>query len=59
MHSASAQIGIAVANRFPNITLTAEAGYQPYRTFDFYRADVEFDQENSAPYGTLSIHGSF
>ena len=43
----------------PNITITAEAGYQPYRTFDFYRADVEFDQENSAPYGTLSIHGSF
>ncbi len=43
----------------PNITLTAEAGYQPYRTFDFYRADVQFDQENSAPYGTLSVHGSF
>ena len=41
------------------ITLTAETGYQPYRTFDFYRADVRFDQENSAPYGTLSIHGSF
>jgi hypothetical protein len=41
------------------LTLTAEAGYQPYRTFDFYRADVEFDQESSAPYGTLSIHGSF
>ena len=42
-----------------NITLTAETGYQPYRTFDFYRADVEFDQDNSAPYGTISLHGSF
>lgn len=41
------------------ITLSAEAGYQPYRTFDFYRADVRFEQESSAPYGTLSIHGSF
>jgi hypothetical protein len=41
------------------ITLSAEAGYQPYRTFDFYRADVRFNQESSAPYGTLSIHGSF
>jgi len=41
------------------ITLTAEAGYQPYRTFDFYRADVRFNQESSAPYGTISIHGSF
>lgn len=41
------------------ITLTAETGYQPYRTFDFYRADVRFSQESSAPYGTISIHGSF
>jgi Domain of unknown function (DUF6268) len=41
------------------ITLSAEAGYQPYRTFDFYRADVRFDQESSAPYGTISLHGSF
>lgn len=41
------------------ITLSAEAGYQPYRTFDFYRADVRFEQESSAPYGTISIHGSF
>ncbi len=42
-----------------SITLTAETGYQPYRTFDFYRAAVEFDQEDSAPYGTISLHGSF
>lgn len=26
LHSASAQIGVAIANRFPNITLTADAG---------------------------------
>ncbi len=42
-----------------NLSISAEAGYQPYRTFDFYRAAGEFDQEYCAPYGTLSIHGSF
>ena len=26
MHAASAQIGVAIANRLPNITLTANAG---------------------------------
>ena len=26
LHAASAQVGIAVANRLPNITLTADAG---------------------------------
>ncbi len=41
------------------VTLSAEAGYQPYRTFDFYRADVRFSQDSSAPYGTISLHGSF
>src|SRR5205085_2920030 len=33
------------------VTLTAEAGYQPYRTFDFYRTDVRYHQAGSAPYG--------
>jgi hypothetical protein len=42
-----------------NATLTAEAGYQPYRNFDFYRADVRFRQHGSAPYGMISLHGAF
>jgi hypothetical protein len=42
---------------FANIS--AEVGYQPYRTFDYYRADVKFHEEGSAPYGMLSVHGSF
>lgn len=29
MHSASAQIGVATANRLPNITLSANGGYMP------------------------------
>jgi hypothetical protein len=41
------------------MTLSAEAGYQPYRDFDFYRADVRYHQEGGAPYGTVSLHGEF
>ena len=40
-------------------TLSAEVGYQPYRSFDYYRADVRFHENGSAPYGMLSIHGAF
>jgi hypothetical protein len=43
----------------PSVTLTAEAGYQPYREFDFYRADVRFHEDGSAPYGMVSLHGAF
>lgn len=43
----------------PSVTLTAEAGYQPYRNFDFYRADVRFKEDGSAPYGMISLHGAF
>jgi hypothetical protein len=43
----------------PVITLTAEAGYQPYRTFDFYRTDVRYHEDGSAPYGMISLHGAF
>jgi hypothetical protein len=42
-----------------NLILTAEAGYQPYRSFDFFRADVRFHEDGSAPYGMLSFHGAF
>lgn len=43
----------------PVMTLTAEAGYQPYRSFDFYRADIRFHEDGSAPYGMISLHGAF
>jgi hypothetical protein len=36
-----------------------EAGYQPYRSFDFYRADLRFHENGSAPYGMISVHGAF
>jgi hypothetical protein len=40
-------------------TLSVEAGYQPYRSFDFYRADMRFHEDGSAPYGMISLHGAF
>jgi hypothetical protein len=40
-------------------TLTAEAGYQPYRSFDFYRDEVRFHEDGSAPYGMVALHGAF
>lgn len=41
------------------LSVNAEAGYQPYRTFDFFRADVRFHQDGGAPYGMISFHGAF
>jgi Domain of unknown function (DUF6268) len=43
----------------PIITATGEVGYQPYRNFDFYRADVRYHQDGGAPYGMISLHGAF
>jgi hypothetical protein len=41
------------------LSINAEAGYQPYRNFDFYRADVRFSEDGGAPYGMISFHGAF
>jgi hypothetical protein len=41
------------------LTATGEVGYQPYRNFDFYRADVRYHQDGGAPYGMISLHGAF
>jgi Domain of unknown function (DUF6268) len=43
----------------PIVTFTGEVGYQPYREFDFYRADVRYHHDGGAPYGTISLHGAF
>lgn len=41
------------------LTLTAEAGYQPYRSFDFYRTNIRYHQTDAAPYGMVALHGAF
>jgi hypothetical protein len=52
--------GVGVDWKISSIaTLTAEAGYEPYRVFDFYRADVRYRENGSAPYGMISLHGAF
>jgi hypothetical protein len=43
----------------PIVTFTGEVGYQPYRDFDFHRAEVRYHQDGGAPYGTISLHGAF
>jgi hypothetical protein len=41
------------------LTVSAEVGYQPYRSFDYYRTDLRFHEDGSAPYGMISLHGAF
>ena len=42
LHSASAQIGVAVANRLPNITLSATLGSMAYATSQLFSAGTGF-----------------
>jgi hypothetical protein len=39
--------------------LSAEAGYMPYRQFDYHRTPVRYHSESGAPYATIGFHGSF
>ncbi len=41
------------------LSVNGEAGYQPYRSFDFYRANIRYHEDGGAPYGMLSLHGAF
>jgi Domain of unknown function (DUF6268) len=41
------------------LSVNAEAGYQPYRSFDFYRANIRYHEDGGAPYGMISLHGAF
>ncbi|MDQ2824069.1 MAG: porin [Verrucomicrobiota bacterium] len=55
-----ARAGVGVDWKLGSIvTLSAEAGYQPYRSFDFFRADIRYHEDGSAPYGMISLHGAF
>ena len=41
------------------LSVNAEAGYQPYRSFDFYRANIRYHEDGGAPYGMIGLHGAF
>jgi hypothetical protein len=43
----------------PAVTLSVEAGYLPYREFDFHRTEIRYHHESGAAYGTVSLHGAF
>jgi hypothetical protein len=39
--------------------LSAEAGYLPYREFEYHRTVIRYKSDGGAPYGTLAFHCSF
>ena len=41
------------------LSVNGEAGYQPYRNFDFYRANIRYHEDGGAPYGMIALHGAF
>lgn len=41
------------------LSINAEIGYQPYRSFDFYRANIRYHEDGDAPYGMIALHGAF
>ena len=52
--------GVGAEIKFsPGIKLAVEAGYLPYREFDFHRTNVRYHQEEGAPYGSIALHAAF
>lgn len=43
----------------PTMTLTGEGGAQVQREFDFFRTSARYHSDGLAPYGMLSLHGTF
>ena len=43
----------------PQVKLSVEGGYVPYRNFDYHRANVRYKHEQGAPYGALSFRAAF
>jgi hypothetical protein len=41
------------------LTFELEAGYLPYREFDYHRADTHFSNDDGATYGRLSLNAQF
>jgi hypothetical protein len=39
--------------------LSVEAGYMPYRQFDYHRADIRYKSDGGAPYGSVQLHAAF
>ncbi|MGI9087175.1 MAG: DUF6268 family outer membrane beta-barrel protein [Chthoniobacterales bacterium] len=43
----------------PEVSLSVEGGYMPYREFDFNRADIRYHHDGGAPYGAIALNAAF
>ncbi|MEP6822184.1 MAG: DUF6268 family outer membrane beta-barrel protein [Chthoniobacterales bacterium] len=43
----------------PEVKLSFEGGYVPYREFDYHRTPVRYHQEDGAAYGSIAFHAAF
>jgi opacity protein-like surface antigen len=43
----------------PEVSLSLEGGYMPYREFDYSRTEVRYHHEGGAPYGAISLNAAF
>lgn len=43
----------------PQMKLSVEGGYLPYREFDYHRADIRYHHDSGAPYGSIALRAAF
>ena len=52
--------GVGLTQRLAgSLTVSIDGGCQPYREFDFHRADARYRSDGLAPYGQIALHGAF
>jgi hypothetical protein len=43
----------------PEVKISIEGGYVPYRNFDFHRTDVRYHQEEGGAYAKVGLNATF
>ncbi len=43
----------------PQVKLSIEGGYLPYREVDYHRADIRYHHDSGAPYGSVALRAAF
>ena len=55
-----ARVGIGAEIKLsPEVKLTFEGGYVPYREFDYHRTNVRYHYEDGAAYGSVAFRAAF
>lgn len=55
-----ARVGLGAEIKLsPEVKLTFEGGYVPYREFDYHRTNVRYHHEEGAAYGTVAFRAAF